>query len=135
MSWQAHLGPRIPPAKPGARFRCSDLVLVLKSADKYGFLDRWKTNPYRENPDKATEEKIWNGLWPSVLYSFPTEGLMLWAINYGRGEICYTCLPPLADIVIKVLITMWIADTTYFFLHWYEHQVGLRGKGSYREIK
>ncbi|KAI9023154.1 hypothetical protein DFJ74DRAFT_667997 [Hyaloraphidium curvatum] len=102
--------------------------LFYRGADHYGYLDRWKTNPYRENPDKETEAKYWNGLWPSVLYSFPTETFILWAINFGRGEMALSVLPSFADVMCKLLFDLWLADTMYFWMHWWEHQPGIYQK-------
>ncbi|KAJ3322688.1 hypothetical protein HDU93_003083, partial [Gonapodya sp. JEL0774] len=36
------------------------IFLFYRGADHYGYLDKWKTNPGKDNSNKVMEEKIWN---------------------------------------------------------------------------
>lgn len=72
------------------------MFLFYRAADRWGFMDKWKTNPHRSNPDTKAEDKIWAAFFPSVLYSVPWESLTYWLLFYSRGEIALSAVPPVS---------------------------------------
>ncbi|KXS20026.1 hypothetical protein M427DRAFT_400403 [Gonapodya prolifera JEL478] len=104
------------------------IFLFYRGADHYGYLDKWKTNPGKDNNNKEMENKIWNNFFPSTLYSLPTEALTYWLIYWSRGEYTLTVVPHPSEVIAKFLFKWFLTDTLYYWFHRWEHTKGVYQK-------
>lgn len=93
-------------------------------ADRYGYLDRWKTLPQKRNPDTKLEDEIWEHVKHNV-YRFPDVELIFWLLFYSRGEIALDVVPTLPGLLARMAFQTVVLDTIYYHFHRWEHSPGV----------